>query len=254
METLPTHNSPCFAFTTRPVSIQPATVTTGVVQAGGSDWGFHTRHTPRHPLHPKVQGGFGDHGCLPMCQGRLKRTSLRNGSGNNHRLLTGEGQLLLQGIIHPHTHNSFRDFELSLQSPLHPSIALLVLYRSHHGYSALAGKHLPVRTPLARSPTRALQGFIETRGHSTFVGLQHGAVTLDSRSIPDTFASLGPHRSPLNTSHSTHPASQRGRAAPQVPPRGEGLAAFGMGLRHWCVLPLHSPLLAIAVAFFSSAD
>lgn len=39
----------------------------------------------------------------------------------------------LQGIIHPHTHDGFRNFELSLQSPLHPSIALLVRYRSHTG-------------------------------------------------------------------------------------------------------------------------
>jgi hypothetical protein len=35
--------------------------------------------------------------------------------------------------IRPHDHDSFRYFELSLQSPFHHSIALLVRYRSHTG-------------------------------------------------------------------------------------------------------------------------
>jgi len=41
--------------------------------------------------------------------------------------------------IRPHDHGRFRYFELSLQSPFHPSIALLVRYRAHAGIRPCEG-------------------------------------------------------------------------------------------------------------------
>lgn len=137
----------------------------------------------------------------------------------------------MQGLTHPHSGSSFRNFELSLQSPLHPSIALLVHYRSQHGYSALRGTHLAVRAPFAKSSTRAATGAKGTPpGRPTVSGLQHRAVTLDRRSFHTLFSIAWPWQRVFAVSGTAHPASLWGRGASrEIPPREGGPHPRPMG-------------------------
>lgn len=79
----------------------------------------------------------------------------------------------LQGTIHPHTHGSFRNFELSLQSPLHPSITLLVRYRSHtciqpyEGYTSLFKLHSQRALLVCHRGSRICQADRQSRSYST---------------------------------------------------------------------------------------
>lgn len=98
-----------------------------------------------------------------------------------------------QWTSHPHAHDSFRNFELSLQSPLHPSIALLVRYRSHTGIQPYQGYTWQFRLQSQGALLVHQAGVVtHATGQPTVAELQHGAVTLDSKSIPDRFTDAWP--------------------------------------------------------------
>ena len=59
--------------------------------------------------------------------------------------------------------SGFRYFELSFQSPLHPSIALLVRYRSCVATFALAETHLPFKLQSQEALLARLTGALEAR-------------------------------------------------------------------------------------------
>jgi len=167
-----------------------------------------------------------------------------------HPVAPGNPEQQLQGIIHPHAHDSFRDFELSLQSPLHPSITLLVHYRSHTGIQPYQGYTWQFELQSQGALLVRHSKPMHPSGRPTIVELQHGAVTLDSRSIPDTFASLGPDKH-VGISECAHPASQREPDGPISP--GDALP-LGWVSDIECRASSLAVTGAIAVAFSSCPD
>jgi len=144
-----------------------------------------------------------------------------------------------QGSLPSHiTSSCFRDCELSLQSSLHLSIALLVRYRSHAGnqpcaeYTARFELHSQVAL---LAGTRRVTAGARVNG-AALSQHRNGAVTLCLSSIPGNF---GSHR----------PQKHRGASTPQhpaLPPREAVPDGVLYGLGHARVIPLHSQLLGIS--------
>ena len=113
--------------------------------------------------------------------------------------------LWYRGIIHPHTRSSFRNFELSLQSPLHPSITLLVRYRSHTGIQPYQGhtwqfklhsqRALLVHVPKSQGPTKLPYGAVTLYGRPFQVRLLLGSDTLpfDSAHLASQWVRVAHH-------------------------------------------------------------
>lgn len=141
---------------------------------------------PRDPEAARGFGCRGDH-LVPRALERTVGSRSRSTSLPKNRFPQS------QWTIHPHAHDSFRNFELSLQSPLHPSIALLVRYRSHTGIQPYQGYTWRFRLQ-SQGALLVHQAGVNTQatGRPTVAELQHGAVTLDSKSIPDSFTDAWP--------------------------------------------------------------
>lgn len=150
------------------------------------------------------------------------------------------------------TRGRFRYFELSLQSALHRSIALLVRYRSRAGIFALRGVDLAVQAAVPRSSTRWWARGVPRPADGVRLC---GAFTLGCAPFQATLAgqTIAAPRITVSAGTSPPPITPHLRRwePPTVAYASADLAGSGMGRWYACSFAITE---TIAVAFCSSAD